>query len=133
MSKKGSQLVTIGTTYGSQIDENMMFSWLDKIPCVSGYKGKGVELYIDLKEMDEDSLRELISLFFRYQLDLSQFKQFETSRNRKWFNNPEAYWYPYVFEDKTPTPLFGSQDKKRWDAFKNRIKSREENKGKRPL
>jgi hypothetical protein len=124
MKVDGRQLLTTLSTYGSKLDEDIMFSWLDKIPCVMGYKGIGVDLYIELKEgeIDDESLRELISLFFRYQLDLFQLRKFETKRNKKWFNNAKAYWHPYVFKDKTPVPLFGIDDVKWWGEIKARIK-----------
>jgi hypothetical protein len=100
IATRGRQLVTKGSVYGSKLDEDMMFCWLDKIPSVVRYKGRGVELVIDLKEgeIEEKSLRELIGLFFRYELDLSQLQQLESTENGHWFRNPGAYWYSKVFK-----------------------------------
>jgi hypothetical protein len=125
VSQANQQLVTELNIFVSQLDEDMMFSWLDKIPRVLGYKGKGIELFIDLKagEIDDESLRELIGVFFRYELDLFQLKQFETESNRHWFRDPESFWYSKVFECETSTRLTGGEHRKAWDEIVGRIKA----------
>lgn len=90
-------------TYYSDNDEAAFFEWLDKIKCVDGYSGKGGTLFIkiDAGKIDKDySLRELLALFYRYDIDMSQLAIFDDRKKKKrqWFsNNPQAYWFKKVF------------------------------------
>lgn len=125
MNEQNQQLITLLNVYVSQLDEEMFFNWLDKIPCVLRYKGKGVELFIEIKEgeIEDECLRELIGLFFRYELDLFQLKKFENKNNSQWFKNPNSYWYSKVFEGETSLRLTGGEHRKWWDKIVSRIKS----------
>ena len=128
MSRQNQQLVTTLNIYVSQLDEAMMFQWLDKIPCVLGYKGKSVELFIDIKdsEIDDESLRELIGLFFRYELDLFELQQFENESNKHWFKDPESFWYSRVFGGETSHRLTGGKQREWWDKLVGRVKNKPE-------
>jgi hypothetical protein len=94
-------LEATGVRYYSQIDEASFFAWLDQIPCVDGYAGRGETLYItvDHTKTNDDCLRELIALFFRYGVDMKQLSIFSSNTNRAWFESPKAYWYDRVFGD----------------------------------
>jgi hypothetical protein len=85
--------------YYSQFDEASFFAWLDRIPCVDGYTGRGETLYItvDRNKTSDDCLRELVALFFRYGVDMKQLSIFSSDTNRAWFESPNAYWYDRVF------------------------------------
>jgi hypothetical protein len=44
-------------------------------------------------------LRELLALFYRYKIEMSQFSVFLSEKNKKWFyDNKQAYWYKKVFK-----------------------------------
>jgi hypothetical protein len=43
------------------------------------------------------SLTDLLALFSRYQIPMSQFAQFRTARNEGWFAAPQTYWHGRVF------------------------------------
>ena len=77
----------------------MSQGWLDKLDCVADYRGHGVDLLIGLKshELDDTSLRELLALFRRYSVEMSQLAAFESDANRAWFRDSRAYWYSKVF------------------------------------
>jgi hypothetical protein len=95
------QLVARAIDYYSTNDEMSFFYWLEKIPCIAGYHGEGIDLLIDLNDtVDDESLRELIALFFRYNIDLSQLAVLATESNGAWFKNPQAYWYESVFSSR---------------------------------
>jgi hypothetical protein len=102
MKPSPKRLVVRSVKYYSEYDEDQFFGWLEKIPCVAGSHGKGVDLFVDLNDgkVDDESLRELLALFNRYNVDMSQLAIFESSSNRQWFREPRAYWYAKVFEDK---------------------------------
>lgn len=83
----------------SREDEAAFFGWLDKLPCVSDYTGKGDTLYISINDQsfDDEALRELLALFYRYKIDMSQLRVFDREEFADWFQNPKAYWFDLVF------------------------------------
>lgn len=99
MSENNRRLVARSVLFFSAYDEDAFFWWLNKLNCVSKYHGEGIDLVITLKDefLDDDSLRELVALFGRYGIDMSQLAVFENDSNRLWFRNSKAYWYSKVF------------------------------------
>jgi hypothetical protein len=91
-------LVASSVRYGSQLDEIAFFNWLDRLNFVEGYRGELRDLIITLKRRPTtQDLRDLLALFHRYGVDMSQLKQFETRSNREWLRNPDAYWHKSMF------------------------------------
>jgi hypothetical protein len=82
-----------------QADERAFFEWLERIPCVGSFQGEGSDqLVVRLKRgPDDDDLRQLLALLFRYGAKLDQLAKFETDENRGWFRQPENYWHDAVF------------------------------------
>ncbi|MFF7943445.1 hypothetical protein ACFZC5_27340 [Nocardia gamkensis] len=67
--------------YYSRGDEAAFFSWLDKIPAVRSYEGELRTLYIKVDATsDDESVYELVSLFHRYHVEMSQLRVFDTER-----------------------------------------------------
>jgi hypothetical protein len=99
MLVRSTVLVARLVRYFSKLDEDMFFAWLERIACVSSFHGEGVDLLITLKRSNllDDELRELIALFYRYSVDMTQLAQFETDANRSWFRDPSSYWHERVF------------------------------------
>lgn len=98
MSDTEIALEATGVEYGSSYDEAAFFEWLDKIPAVRSYKGERRTLYIEVDATaDDESLYELVSLFHRYNVDMSQLRVFDTERIGEWFRKPNSYWYESVF------------------------------------
>ncbi|MEU5761347.1 hypothetical protein [Nocardia sp. NPDC047648] len=98
MSGTEIMLKAAGVNYGSPYDEAALFEWLDKIPAVRSYAGELRTLKIEVDAMaDDESVYELVSLFHRYHVDMSQLRVFDTERIGEWFRNPESYWYESVF------------------------------------
>jgi hypothetical protein len=85
--------------YFSPGDENAFFSWLQSIPGVVEVVGRGRELHIRLrsKRLSSQSLRELISLYWRYGGDMTELVQFANPTNESWLLAPEAYWHGKMF------------------------------------
>ena len=67
------ELQATGVRFFSQGDETALFAWLDKLPFVERYEGRGPTLYIsvDPTAVDEDGLREMLALFRRYGIRLA--------------------------------------------------------------
>ncbi len=81
-------------------DEASFFNWLEHIPAFRSSQGLGEILIVELGDManDEESLRELIALFVRHDMDPSALRNFESDQNRDWFKeNTRAYWHKSVF------------------------------------
>jgi hypothetical protein len=85
--------------YFSENDEAAFFEWLDKLSCVQRYEGEldVLHIHIDKTKVDEYELRELISLFRRYEVDLKQLRIFDRAEFESWFRDPCAYWHVPVF------------------------------------
>ena len=95
MADDDRQLVATGVRYLSQGDETSFFEWLGRIECVQNVRGEGRSLFIELGSppTDED-LRELIGLFYRYDIDMPQLAGFA---DREWVRNPDAFWHQRLF------------------------------------
>jgi len=67
----------------SQGDEEAFFAWIARIRCVSRVEGVGTEirLHIPRRAISWACLRELIGLFWRYEVHMGQLAQFETRVN----------------------------------------------------
>lgn len=90
-------------------DEESFFAWLERIPAFKSSRGVGEDLIIEVSdiESDDDSLRELIALFVRHQMDASSLRDLVSDQNRSWFkDNPHSYWNRYVFGGKKRSGYF---------------------------
>jgi hypothetical protein len=85
--------------YFSPGDERAFFEWARRIPCVTRLEGVGGELRLHVRgrRISQNCLRELVALFHRYDVAMSQLAQFETTSNRSWFRSRSAFWYGPVF------------------------------------
>ncbi len=101
MKKPSSvDLVASHVHYLSEEDEEAFFRWLETIPCVARVKGIGAELHltVKLREVTDERLREILALFYRYDVDMKQLAVFRNDVNASWFSRSTAYWYSRVFE-----------------------------------
>ena len=85
--------------YYSPSDEEAFFAWLDKIPCVEDRHGRGdtLRIFVNAAAVDEQGLRELIALFYRYEIDQRQLAAFDRSEFAPWFRDKGSYWHKGVF------------------------------------
>ena len=102
-----NNLITLnfgGVEYGSTLDEDMFFSWLNKISSVSKLEGRGNNLfvYVESDNISDHDLRELISLCDRYRLPAKQLKPFLYNKNRDWFFDRSQFWYEKIFGEEKP-------------------------------
>lgn len=93
----------------SVLDEAAFFEWLKSLPCVRQLEGKGASLFILVAPgvVDEEGLRELLALFFRYNVDMRQLAALEREEFSGWLRDEKAYWHTLVFGQ---TAQFGGRD-----------------------
>jgi hypothetical protein len=87
-------------------DERAFFEWLERIEATQVVYGRGREIVISLRpdEVSEQSLREFIAVFYRYEVQMAQLQQFASPSNESWFKKRNSYWYTKVFGSPSESP-----------------------------
>lgn len=97
----GKTLECRSVYFFSEGDERSFFRWLEGIDSVIRLEPVNHSLLVHLKDepdLPDDSLRELIAVFYRYSVDMKQLTQFVNEDNATWFKrNRSAYWHEAVF------------------------------------
>lgn len=89
-------LLAVGVDYYSKHDEQAFFEWLQRIDGFKTMNGVGGELRIYIEpQIDKYGLRDLIGLFFRYNVDLTQIPR--AFPRRSWMRQETAYWFAAMF------------------------------------
>lgn len=83
-------------------DEDAFFEWIKKIDCIASFEGAGPELYLDLKatRLSNDDFHELLALFDRYKIDMTQFQPLLTEENKQWLAGSGSYWHKRIYTTK---------------------------------
>lgn len=103
MESSVPELICKQARFRSEIDEISFFEWLKKIEAVQDIKGVGDEIWLSVSSsaVDDESLRELIAIFSRYKIELSQLSQFKNKSNEDWFYlNKKAFWRKGIFGEQ---------------------------------
>jgi hypothetical protein len=81
--------------------------WIGRIRCIEKYEGVGneIKLVINDNEIDDDCLRELLGLFYRYDTDIRQLRQFANEQNESWLLDPKAFWHDRLFRSDTDSSV----------------------------
>ena len=84
--------------YYSQTDEEYFFAWLQSIPVVKKVKGvpSGLELVVQ-RPVDRESLRDLIALMTRYDVDRRPLKVLCEEQPDEYFRREGTYWHSAVY------------------------------------
>jgi len=88
-----------GIRFGSQLDEKHLFEWAREISCVVRWEQD--TLVVRSRRVSESALRDLLALFWRYNIPMEQLAQFQNSANEAWFTAPKMYWHKKVFGKAT--------------------------------
>lgn len=92
-------LVCKEVLFYSDHDEASFFEWINKISAIQSYEGVSDKIQLCVaRGVQDNDLRELIALFYRYTIDMKQLQQFVTDINQSWFTNKQSYWYSKVFD-----------------------------------
>lgn len=99
MSDRQVVLTARRVWFYSENDEAAFFGWLRGLPCVEKYEGEldTLNIYVNQARVDAGSLYELLALFRRYGVDMSQLRVFDREVFASWFRNPKSYWFKEVF------------------------------------
>ena len=86
-------------TFYSQADEAGFFSALRSVGAAKNIKGIKDTLVASFPtRISESTLRDLIGIFYRYEIDMTQLKQFRNSANEDWFHDTKSFWFKRVFK-----------------------------------
>lgn len=93
------ELEAKGVFFFSPCDEDVFFEWLKKISCIESFEGKGLSIILRVNKLlvGESDLRELLSLFKRYNIDMRQLKIFDEECFSSWFRAKSSFWHSGVF------------------------------------
>lgn len=96
------KIVVKESEYFSQKDEDMFYQVLEECEGFISVSGSFDQITIEFNDVIcDESLRTLLGLFMRYEMDMSTFHQFLTKKNKRWFfDNKEAYWHKKVWSDQ---------------------------------
>lgn len=86
----------------SEGDELSFFNWLNSIEAVDLVQGAGncINVYLKKLHISDECLRELIAVFFRYRIEMTQLGRLLNNDNAEWFQrNTKAYWHQSIFSD----------------------------------
>ncbi len=81
------KLICKGVSYYlSEVDEDIFFEWIDKIPSIVLCYGIGDELCLFVQEeaLSSKDLENILALFRRYYIDTKQLKVFLNDENKAW-------------------------------------------------
>jgi hypothetical protein len=84
----------------SELDELSFFDRIKQIKCVELIYGReGIFLNLKSKKVSNVCLRELLSLFYRYNIEMTQLSVFLNEDNKDWFLVKTKYWYKRTFKN----------------------------------
>lgn len=86
----------------SELDETSFIERIEKINCIENCNGSNDSILLSIKsnKVSDKCLRELLSLFHRYEIDMCQLKIFVSAKNEIWIKNENAFWYENLFKKK---------------------------------
>ena len=82
----------------SQTDEDHFFAWLESIPAVKKVtgRGRGLELIVE-RPIDKESLRDLIALMTRYDVNRRPLRALCDEQEDEYFRDRGRYWRSAVY------------------------------------
>lgn len=89
-----------GVKFYCREDEDIFFEWIAKIKCIETFSSRWKFLYLHIPcgNIDDENLKELLALFYRYNIEMRQLKEFLTLQNKSWFyDDKQAFWHKKVF------------------------------------
>jgi len=92
--------ISPGTFY-SRGDERRLFQALGEIFAIREVRGVGCTLLLDIDEesINNEEMRELIGLLFRYDISLTPLRIFSKMEKFTWLYDPVKFWHKSMFQD----------------------------------
>lgn len=80
--------------YEASLEENIFLHWLASIDGVEHVNlvNEGLELVIDWSKFNDGSLSDMLSVYYRYNMDFSDLDVFINEHNEGWVRDPDTYW-----------------------------------------
>ena len=95
------RLVCKSVKFRSNYDRRALLKQFARISLINKITFKNNNLYLHLGEIvnaNDDEIRALICLFWRYGVNMRQLAIFLTPANKNWMNTPpKAYWDNMIF------------------------------------
>jgi hypothetical protein len=94
------KLICKNVLFFSMGDEASFFYWVKNIKCIKEIVGIGdeMQLIVSTERISDDCLRDLIAIFYRYNIDMEQLTQFTNDNNVDWFKNSKMFWYEKIWK-----------------------------------
>ena len=83
----------------SQIDEDNFLTWIKSIASIKESYGDVEDIILVFKDpfIPDFDLRELMSLYSRYDICMKDLKLFLNDENSHWFLDKKMYWFSRIF------------------------------------
>jgi hypothetical protein len=94
MSEEFLELLIPVPRFGSDLDERAFFEWIKAIDGVETIKGLGrcIQLSIKHQRFDDNAMRRMISLYYRYNINFETLRVLINKDNEEWIMRPSTYW-----------------------------------------
>jgi hypothetical protein len=91
-------LICKHVTFYSTGDERAFFEFAKRIKGVRKINGVGEQIQIHVvSRLSDASLLDVLALFHRYKIEMSQLSRFLTAKNADWFRDKTKFWFKKVF------------------------------------
>jgi hypothetical protein len=92
--------IALGSFY-SKGDERRLFMGFKEIAAIRSVQGVGRDLLLDIEvaRLNQDAMRELLALLWRYGIPIAPLRSFAERKKFSWLNDSQGYWYSAMFKD----------------------------------
>jgi len=92
--------ISLGMFY-SRGDERRLFQGLGEISSIRKVRGVGRIILLDIDEgkIDDEEMKELIGLLYRYNISLIPLQIFSKKEKFTWLSNSVKFWYKSMFKE----------------------------------
>ncbi|AVD88654.1 MULTISPECIES: hypothetical protein [Pseudomonas] len=89
-------------SFFSNLDEVRFFEGITSNPAIVDIRGtgKGLSIKIDRRKLSKENARELISILFRYGVNLTPLAAIANGNRHAWIKDSDYYWHESMFANK---------------------------------
>ena len=103
MTIQRKNLICENIVFLNNHDEEAFFEWIKKIPCIGRYYASKNKIYLEIVSnvIFWNDIKNIMGLFYRYNIDIEQLKQFLDNKEKKrYFKYRNASWHSNVWPIK---------------------------------